>query len=472
MAEEESQELKELRDVLLKPDALAEKVAPVIADVLEEQVRQSGDAIAQAIAPVIGEAIRRQVYQAREDIIDALYPVIGQTINKAVSEALQNLARAVDERIREGLSSENLLRRIQARMHGISDTEYALRSALPFTVREIFLIHRETGLLIYHLTSDPESPPDRDLVSGMLTAIRDFAREAFGQGESGEVGAITYETQNILLEAEGAAYLAVVVDGVEPPDFRERMHAVLTAIQEKHYESLKHFDGSDADLLRTAEEEMARLLPPREGKTAAKEPRPVSRPLTLSQRIILVALILMVMLPPLLACGWWVWHVERKLAQIGPPPTSTPTPTFTPTATPTPTPTFTPTSTPTPTPTFTPTSTPTPTPTSTPTPTPTDTPTATPTPTSTPTPTPLPYDGVMVGSVYLRDDPDGESTGMVARLGDQVEILAQYGDWYHVRVASVGEEDVQAVGWVHRRWVTVIVPIPPEVITPTVTPTP
>ena len=81
----ESAGLRELRNVILKPGALVDKISPVIADVLTEQIKHSGDEIAQAIAPVIGEAIRRQVYSAREDIIDALYPVIGQTINRAVT---------------------------------------------------------------------------------------------------------------------------------------------------------------------------------------------------------------------------------------------------------------------------------------------------------------------------------------------------------------------------------------------------
>jgi len=65
----ERQEIQELRNVLLKPDALVEKISPVIAAVLEEQITSSKDDIAQALAPVIGEALRRQVYQAREDII-------------------------------------------------------------------------------------------------------------------------------------------------------------------------------------------------------------------------------------------------------------------------------------------------------------------------------------------------------------------------------------------------------------------
>ncbi|HHN93486.1 MAG TPA: SH3 domain-containing protein [Anaerolineae bacterium] len=452
-AENGERKLEDLRRVLLKPEALVDKISPIIADVLEEQIEHSKDEIAQAISPVICEALRRQVYQAREDIIDALYPVIGQTINKAISEAVQELARTVDERMRRGFRPRDLLRRWWARLRGIPESEYRWREALPFSVREVFLIHRESGLLILHLTSDEEAAPDRDLVSGMLTAIRDFAREAFGRGESGELGAIEYEDQDILLEAAGAAYLAVVVEGVPPQGFREQMRQALAAIQEQHYASLKDYDGSDTRLVRTARRVlMNTLLEP----LPAKERPPLSK----FQRAILVGLFLLLLLPPVGGCGWWIWHVESRLAALSalaPPPP--------PTATPTPTPTATNTATPTPTPTPTDTATPTPTPTATSTATATPTPTATASPTL--TPTPLPYSGVIVGNVYLRDGPDGENTGVVAPLGAPVEVLSQYGEWYNVRVTLPGQPQVTVMGWVRSRWLTLLKPVPPELITPT-----
>ena len=164
--------IEELRTVLLKPDILVDKISPVIANILAEQIKNSGDEIAQAIAPIIGEALRRQIYHAREDIVDALYPVIGQTINKAVAESIRELSRTVDARVRRTVNPASTLRRWQAQLQGVSEAEYRLRESLPFVVREIFLIHRESGLLIYHLSGDARELPDRDLVSGMLTAIR------------------------------------------------------------------------------------------------------------------------------------------------------------------------------------------------------------------------------------------------------------------------------------------------------------
>jgi len=452
-----SDQIDDLRNVLLKPDALVDKISPVIADILEEQIKNSGDEIAQAISPVIGEALRRQVYQARADIIDALYPIIGQTVNKAISEAVRELARNVDARIRQSVRPQNTLRRWQARLRGVSDSEYRLRESLPFEVREVFLIQRESGLLIYHLSGDAQDAPDRDLVSGMLTAIRDFAREAFGQGESGELGAIEYEEQNILLEAGGAAYVAVVITGVEPAGFRAKMRQLLIDIHEQHYDSLKHFDGTDKALTKTAQKMLASLFP--------ASPASSNEPLSGFQRAIVIIMMLFILVPPLIGCGWWVWHVEHDLNALAR-PTATATLTATPTATSTATPTHTATATAT----HTPTATPTPTHTATATATPTVTSWPTITPTFTATPTPSPFSGVMIGSVYLRNSPDGENAGLVAPLGASVEILAQYGDWYRIRALLPGEPEVQVVGWVATRWVTLLKPVPPQIITPTAIP--
>ncbi|MGQ9482033.1 hypothetical protein [Chloroflexus sp.] len=97
-----SREIEELRRVLLKPEALVDRISPVIADILAEQITTSKDEIARALAPAIGEAIRQQVYKAREDIIDALYPVIGAMIARAATEAIRDLASQIDTRIRTG----------------------------------------------------------------------------------------------------------------------------------------------------------------------------------------------------------------------------------------------------------------------------------------------------------------------------------------------------------------------------------
>ena len=76
----------------------------------------------------------------------------------------------------------------------------------------------------------------------------------------------------------------------------------------------------------------------------------------------------------------------------------------------------------------------------------------------------------MIGNVYIRDAPNGTRIGPVAPLGAPVEVLAQYDGWYRVQVLVSGEPGAEVVGWIPARWVTLLRPVPPERVTPTVSP--
>ena len=185
-------DVDEIRQMLLEPDTMVDKITPVISQVLAAEIANSRDKIAVAIAPILGEALRRQIYQAREDIIDALYPVIGQMVNKAVTEAIHDFARDVDNRIRKSTNLDKIVQHVQAHVQGVSYDEYQLRESLPFIIEEVFLIHRVSGLLIHYVSKEDDAISDRDIVSGMLTAVRDFARDTFQKG--GELGSLGYFT--------------------------------------------------------------------------------------------------------------------------------------------------------------------------------------------------------------------------------------------------------------------------------------
>ena len=63
---------------------------------------------------------------------------------------------------------------------GKSFAEVVLLNTLVYRVEQVFLIHAQTGLLLQHVVADAVTAQDADMVSGMLTAIRDFARDSFG----------------------------------------------------------------------------------------------------------------------------------------------------------------------------------------------------------------------------------------------------------------------------------------------------
>lgn len=213
---------------------------------LERRVTDE-EAMAGLVAPALGPAIRRAVAENRDEVIEALYPLIGRLIARAVAEAIRGLARTIDARLRTAFSLRSRLRRVRGRLGGVDAGEHALRDALSCSAADVFLIHRETGLLLRHASRDPGGSPDSDLISAMLTAIRDFARDAFGAADQ-QLDEIQYGERRILLEAARHAYLAVVIDGIEPSSFRADMRECLMAVAHDYDPILRRYDGDPTPL--------------------------------------------------------------------------------------------------------------------------------------------------------------------------------------------------------------------------------
>lgn len=243
------EEIARLREQLQDKERLIETIQPVISDSLSRKIRESRDEMAQTLAPVMGAAIKKQIAEARDDVVDALYPVIGQTIRRSVAEAMKKLVQSVNERLDRALSMRTLRVKIRAKLTGVSAEELLLKEAVPFEIREIFLIHKESGLLISHVSGSTEEPGEsEDVISGMLTAIRDFARTAFSGEETRDLSIIQYEDLQIYLESGRYAYLAIVVTGVPPADFADRARMLEERLHRKFHKLLRTFEGESGPL--------------------------------------------------------------------------------------------------------------------------------------------------------------------------------------------------------------------------------
>lgn len=263
-------------------DALADAITPIIADSIGTSIRNSRGEMVEVISPIMADTIRTNIRDSKDEMVEALYPIIGQLIQRAVAEAVKDLVSRIDSQIQRAFSYRSVWRHIQARLQGVSPGELALREALPFRATDAFLIHHETGLLLAYLGEDAigsadyslyetvsegdthtvqpvtvVDDSDQDMISGMLTAIRDFVGDAFGRGEEGTLDQITYGDRQIFIETARYAYIAVVLEGTQPPGMRSHMRHYLMQIENDYYDTLRSFDGNIAkfesaqSLLRT-----------------------------------------------------------------------------------------------------------------------------------------------------------------------------------------------------------------------------
>jgi len=190
-----------------------------------EAIDAAGDSprVARALARPVASALGAAVRENRAAIIDTLFPVIGPLIRKAIAEALRNLVVDLNGAIESSFTPRGLLWRFEAWRAGVPYAQVVLKHRLAFRIDHVFLIARDSGLVLQR-ESAPDLPAlDADAIAGMLTAIGDFIGDSVGHG-SGETLESARVGEHLVWVIQGPrANLACFMRGAPPA----ALHALL-----------------------------------------------------------------------------------------------------------------------------------------------------------------------------------------------------------------------------------------------------
>ncbi len=153
-----------------------------LSELLPGAVRRAAEndtRLSNSLGPIIGDALRTSIKTEPRAIVDAISPIMGPAIRDAIRQAISGMIQSLNKTLEYSVSAKGLRWRWEAFTTGKPFAEVVLLHTLRFRIAQIFLIHRETGLLLQHATLD-SNVRDVDLASGMLTAIQDFVRDSFG----------------------------------------------------------------------------------------------------------------------------------------------------------------------------------------------------------------------------------------------------------------------------------------------------
>ena len=200
----------------------------------------------RALAPTIEDAITASVRRNPRPLADALFPIIGPAIRKAIAATLNGMLESLNTTLEHSLSWRSLRWRLDARRTGRPFAEIVLLNTLVYRVEQVFLIHRPSGLLLQHLTAPGTAAQDADMVSGMLTAIRDFVQDSFKVAEDEGLQTLKVGDLSVWIEQGPHALLAVVVRGAAPPSLRTTLQQALEAVHAQYSDLLESFDGNAA----------------------------------------------------------------------------------------------------------------------------------------------------------------------------------------------------------------------------------
>jgi OOP family OmpA-OmpF porin len=240
----EQRQLRALQTRLEDPAAQARDVSRVLATAVELRTRDPH--LQRALAPTIEEAITTSVRRNPRPLADALFPIIGPAIRKAISATLNGMLESLNTTLEHSLSWRSLRWRLDARRTGRPFAEIVLLNTLVYRVEQVFLIHRPSGLMLQHLTAAGTTAQDADMVSGMLTAIRDFVQDSFKVDDDEGLQTLKVGDLSVWIEQGPHALLAVVVRGTAPQSLRTTLQQALEAVHAQYSDLLESFEGNAA----------------------------------------------------------------------------------------------------------------------------------------------------------------------------------------------------------------------------------
>ena len=240
--------LEQLNARLDDPNLHAKDVSNVVAEALLLRAHKD-DKLARVLEPLVGKIFKHSLGKDRYTFANALFPIMGPAIRRSIAETFRSMLGSLNKSVEMSLSWKGLRWRIEAWRTDKPFSEVVLLHTLVYRVEQIFFIHGATGLVLAHVVDDGVASQDADMVSAMLTAIQDFVRDCFTGDNDSSLEQLQLEEFTILVEKSPLAYLACVVRGTPPVEFRQKLRSTLELLLVDCGDALDDYNGDSTPFL-------------------------------------------------------------------------------------------------------------------------------------------------------------------------------------------------------------------------------
>jgi OOP family OmpA-OmpF porin len=208
----------------------AHETGDVLADAVVARAAQD-DLLDRVFEPIVESSLKASLRKNPNEFVNVFFPLIGSTIRRSMAETFNTMLGSFSKGLEQSFSIRGIRWRIEALRSGKPFNEIVMLNTMLYSVEQVFLIHGETGLVLSHVVNEGVTSKDADLVSGMLTAIQDFARDCFdSDGQSSSLDSLRMDEYTIYLVQSPLVYIACVVRGTPPGDFLGKVNLNLELI--------------------------------------------------------------------------------------------------------------------------------------------------------------------------------------------------------------------------------------------------
>jgi|TARA_B110000285_G_C15097900_1_gene603195 hypothetical protein len=205
LLQSDRQKMENLEETLDTPEKLEEKMRPIMT----KQMTYLRDNFKHEFGGTVDKIVESKLEQSKEQLLDVIYPVLGQMITKYIRFQFQALKDRIDNQLKHAFSTKGLFRLFKARLLGVDSSEMILQGSDKPIIHQIFIVTQHSGLLAGEYA--PTAIIDQDMIVGMLTAIKAFAKDALAQND--DLDTINYDNYRIEIQNFHQYYAAIIISG-------------------------------------------------------------------------------------------------------------------------------------------------------------------------------------------------------------------------------------------------------------------
>lgn len=202
---EDREELVQLKNNLDDDQWLSERIGPLIDD----RLKFLQDHFPLEFRLEVEKIVNKRLDDSQEEILNVIYPVMGRMIKKYIAHQFELLQEKIDKQLQNGV-----IGRFRRLFSGVKESDTIISNLYHPFVEEIFVIYKYSGVLIG--SASLNNTVDKDIIAGMLTAIKSFVEDAFRR-EKEELEMVTYGSYSIMLHNLHTYYIAIAMTGKLSP---------------------------------------------------------------------------------------------------------------------------------------------------------------------------------------------------------------------------------------------------------------
>lgn len=242
-----SEQLTELKDRIEDLDRRTNDVAEVLSPAIDVEIRNGGQRLVSSLQEPVSRGLKQAIRAEPKAYAEILYPVMAPSIRRAIAQAVSSLMVTVNRTIESATSVQGIRMRIQSMRTGIPYAELAMRQLLLYRVEHIYLIDRETGMLVNEVASEDSQSLDSDAVGAMFSAIQSFVQDSFSQDAGAQLTDLKVGDYNVWVAHGTKLMLACVIQGDAPESLKSQLYDALDNIRIEYATPIAEFNGDNND---------------------------------------------------------------------------------------------------------------------------------------------------------------------------------------------------------------------------------